>query len=187
MKNTTTRTLILGAAALLALSGCSAAAPEATPAASHSAASAADSVTVHDGWIKAVDGGMSGAFGDLRNAGESDIILVGATTPAASMVELHETVDNGSGAMVMREKDGGFTIPRGGEFKLAPGANHIMLMGLTGPLSPGETVSLTLTFSDDSTQTIDLPVKDYAGANENYEGDTDHTESSETPAPSHAH
>ena len=76
--------------------------------------------------------------------------------------------------MVMREKDGGFVIPAGGKLALEPGANHIMLMGLSGPLTAGSDVTFTLTFSDDSTYEVTAPVKDYSGANENYEGGEEH-------------
>ena len=86
------------------------------------------------------------------------------------MLELHETVENESGAMIMREIEGGFVIPAGETLDLVPGGNHIMLMDLTDPLAAGEEVTFTLTFSDDSSYEFTAPVKDYAGANENYEG-----------------
>ena len=69
----------------------------------------------------------------------------------------------------MREVKGGFTIPAGGSFALEPGANHLMFMGLMAPLQAGATVEVTVTFDDGSTFTFEAPVKDYSGANENYE------------------
>lgn len=86
------------------------------------------------------------------------------------MLQLHETVANDAGEMVMQEKQGGFVIPAGGSFDLEPGGNHIMLMDLTAPLAAGDETTFTLTFSDDSTYEFTAPVKDYSGANENYEG-----------------
>lgn len=154
---------ILLAAAALALTGCA-------PAASTAAATpAADTVTIGDAWVKSAESGMSAAFGELSNSGAADVTVVSATTAAASMVELHETVANDAGEMVMRPREGGFVIPAGGSFQLAPGANHIMLMGLTAALKAGEEVAVTLTFSDGSTYAFTAPVKDYSGANENYE------------------
>ena len=86
------------------------------------------------------------------------------------MVELHETVANDSGEMVMQPKEGGFVIPAGGTLTLEPGANHIMLMGLAKPIVAGDEVSFTLTFADGSTYTFTAPAKDFTGANENYVG-----------------
>lgn len=86
------------------------------------------------------------------------------------MLELHETVENEDGQMVMREIGGGFVIPADGSMTLEPGGNHIMLMDLTAPLAAGEEVTFTLTFSDESTYEFTAPVKDYSGANETYEG-----------------
>ena len=157
----------LGALALvaaLALTGCAT-----TP--STDTATEADGVTITDAWVKSAETGMSAAFGDLANTGTEDVTVVSATTEASSMIELHETVENDSGEMVMREKDGGFIIPAGGSFMLEPGGNHIMLMDLTAPLAAGENVTFTLTFADDSTLEFTAPVKDYSGANETYEGD----------------
>ena len=149
----------------LALSGCAA---ESAPADAETTL-AGDSVTIENAWVKAADEGMSAGFGTLVNSEHTDATVVSAETSASSMLELHETVENEAGEMVMREIEGGFTIPADGDLLLEPGANHIMLMDLTAPLKAGDQVTFTLTFSDDSTYEFTAPVKDYAGANENYE------------------
>lgn len=168
-RNSQTTFLALTAAALIALTGCSASAgsPE-EPAAP--AAPAGESVDMVNGWVKAADSGMSAAFGDLENTGASDVTVVSVDTKASSALELHETVENETGEMIMREKTDGFTIPAGESLSLEPGGNHIMLMDLTNPIQAGDEITFTLTFSDDSTSEFSVPAKDYAGANENYEG-----------------
>lgn len=160
--------LALAAAAALLLSACAGAA---APAASTGpAATEASHLTVTDAWVKAGDEAMSAAFGELENAGPEPITVVSAETELAGRVELHETVENETGEMVMREKDGGFVIPAGGSLSLAPGGSHLMLMELAGPILAGEEYEFTLTFADGSSTTFTAPAKDYAGANENYEG-----------------
>lgn len=165
MRTRSTSTILAIAAALIALTGCSAETAPPEPA-----ATAGDVVTIEDAWVKAADAGMSAAFGTLVNSGTEDVTVVSGSSPASAEVELHETVANESGAMIMRPKEGGFTIPAGGTLTLKPGGSHIMLMGLTEPIMAGEEVSLTLTFADGSTYDILAPAKDYSGANENYEG-----------------
>jgi copper(I)-binding protein len=165
-KNTPARLAILLAAAALALTGCAS-----TPAPAAETTPAADAVEITDAWVKSADEGMSAAFGELTNSSGEDVTVVSAETEASSMLELHETVENEAGEMVMRQIEGGFVIPAGGSLALEPGGNHIMLMDLTAPLQAGDEVSFTLTFSDDSTFEFTAPVKDYSGANENYEGD----------------
>lgn len=154
------------AVSLLALTGCT---PESTPTES-APRPAGETVTIEDAWVKSADEGMSAGFGTLVNSGDDDVTVVSVASEASNMLELHETVENEAGEMVMREKDGGFIIPAGGSLPLEPGANHIMMMDLTGPLTAGSDVTFTLTFSDDSTFEFTAPVKDYSGANENYEG-----------------
>ena len=170
MRSRTTPLLVLAAAAAAALSlaGCGST-DAATGSAASSSGLARDAVTIDDAWVKAAAGGMSAAFGRLSNSGPTDITIVTATSPAATVLELHETVEDESGEMVMRAKDGGFTIPAGGELTLEPGGNHIMLMDLVDPVVAGDEVTLVLTFSDDSTYELTAPAKDYSGANENYD------------------
>ncbi|MGV2900305.1 copper chaperone PCu(A)C [Microbacterium sp. AGC62] len=158
------------AVSLLALTGCT---PEKAPAETENRP-AGDSVRIEDSWVKSAEQGMSAAFGTLVNTGDHDATVVSVTSAASTMLELHETVENDAGEMVMREIDGGFVIPAGGQLALEPGANHIMMMDLTGPLAAGTDVSFTLTFDDDSTYEFTAPVKDYSGANENYEGGDEH-------------
>jgi len=50
-------------------------------------------------------------------------------------------------------------VKAGGQAELKPGSYHVMLIDLKAPLKEGETVPLTLTFDDGSSQTIDAPVK----------------------------
>lgn len=165
---TTTRVGVLLAAAALVLTGCAA---STTPGSDDAgSASSSDSIQISDAWVKSADEGMSAAFGELTNDSDEDITVVSAESEASSMLELHETVENDAGEMVMRQIDGGFVIPAGGSLSLEPGGNHIMLMDLTAPLVAGAETSFTLTFADGSTFEFSAPVKDYSGANETYEG-----------------
>ncbi|MCS3843263.1 copper chaperone PCu(A)C [Microbacterium sp. AK031] len=163
------RAAALLAVSLLALTGCAA-----TAAPAEEPKPAGDVVTIEDAWVKAAPDGMSAAFGMLENTGDEDVTVVSVESDVSPMMELHETVENEAGEMVMREIEGGFVIPAGGELALEPGANHIMLMGLANPLVAGDEATFTLTFSDDSTYEFTAPVKDYSGANENYEESDEH-------------
>ncbi|MGO3886441.1 MAG: copper chaperone PCu(A)C [Mycetocola sp.] len=165
---------LTAAAGVLLLTSCSAGTAPTTE--TTTSAPAAEQLTVTDAWVKSAEDGMSAAFGELSNTGDSEITLVSVTTPASSDVELHETVENESGAMVMREKSGGFSIGAGDSLDLEPGGNHIMLMGLNDPILAGDEVTFELEFSDGSHTQFSAPVKDYSGANENYEGGDEHAE-----------
>lgn len=164
------RSAALAAASVLLLAGCAT-----EPAAVDSSpAPATDVVTIEDAWVKAADDGMSAAFGILHNSGEDDIAIVEVSTEVATSLEMHETVENESGELIMRAVESGFVIPARGALTLEPGADHLMLMGLTAPLHAGDEISITLTFADQTTQEFSAPVKDYSGANENYHDGMDH-------------
>lgn len=143
---------------------------------------AADAVTIQEQWIKAAESDMSAAFGELANGTDRDLTIVSATSPASATVELHEVVTDDSGAKVMRPKKGGFTIPAHGALALRPGADHIMFMGLNGPLRTGSETPVTLTFDDGSSMTFTAQVRDFPGNQENYVPDEDHGASGSAPS-----
>ena len=177
--------LPVAALSLLLLGGCagdpaepavetSAPAPASTEAGSGTAQESAmateSPLSVREPWIKAADAGMTGAFGVLTNTSAEDLQVVGASSPAAASVELHETVTGPDGASAMAETPDGFTIPAGGEYVLEPGANHLMLMGLTAPVLPGDQIDFSLELADGSTVDFTATAKDFSGANESYHG-----------------
>ena len=120
---------------------------------------------------------MTGVFGTLTNAGDTDIRLVGGSSPVADAVELHETVMSDEG-MVMREADGGLIVPAGGSLVLEPGGHHIMLMDLTDPVPAGADVEVVLQSEDAAEITVVVPARTFAGAEETYApGEATHTSS----------
>ena len=71
--------------------------------------------------------------------------LVSVASPDANLVQIHESRIE-SGMMMMRELRDGLPLPAGETVALAPGGNHLMLLGVREPLVAGDTVALTLTF-----------------------------------------
>lgn len=141
------------------------AAPSASASASESGATAP--LVFENAWVKAAEKGMSAAFGTLVNTTGAEVTVVSAATPVSPMVELHEVAGTG-GQTRMKEKDGGFVIPAGGELELKPGGHHIMLMGLEQKLEPGGEVAFTLNLKDGTKADVTAVVKSFQGGNETY-------------------
>lgn len=114
-------------------------------------------------WARATPGAapIGAAFVTLVNEGPADDRLVGAETPVAERVEIHRHVEDG-GVMRMRAVEGGLDLPAGGTAVFAPGALHLMLVGLTRPLQEGEQVPMTLTFEQAGTIEVELAVEGIA-------------------------
>lgn len=169
IKKTVTAFALIGALAL-GTAGC--ASPQSSDSSTESSTSENQEqsahVTIRDAWVKAAESEMSAAFGVLVNDSGEDIRVVSATCDASPIMELHETVENDDGQMVMREKDGGFLIPANSEYVLEPGANHLMLMDIVDPVLAGNTVSFALELEDGSAYEFDAPAKDFTGADETY-------------------
>jgi len=94
----------------------------------------------------------------IENAGPGEDTLLVIRSPAAAMVHLHRQVpDGGMVRMVPVEQ---LPIPPG-TTRLAPGGLHLMLMALTGTLSPGDSVDLTFQFGHAGERTVRVPVIAY--------------------------
>lgn len=138
-------------------------------------------IQITDGWVRATvgteDPTMTAAFMDIKNFDEEPVTVTGASTPAAMKTEIHEMVMGEDGAMVMQQIQGGLVVKPDGHQHLAPGGNHIMLMGLTDELAGGDEVTLTVEFDNGDSQEVTLPVKEFTEE----EGSYDHSHS---PSPS---
>ena len=86
----------------------------------------------------------AGGYVTILNRGPAPDALVGASADVAARVELHET-RNMSGMMMM-EPVAQVEVAPGARVELRPGSYHLMLIGLTRALTPGQTVDLTLRF-----------------------------------------
>jgi len=105
-------------------------------------------VEVDNAWVRAtVKGQMAtGAFMTLTS--DHGGKLVGVSSPAAAVVQVHEMKMEG-GVMKMGEVKGGLDLPTGKAVALQPGGFHIMMMDLKAPLAASTTVPLTLIVKDD--------------------------------------
>ena len=115
---------------------------------------------------------MTACFGQLKNVSDKDINVVSFSSPTleGASTELHETVDG-----MMREKEGGFTIPAGGTYDLVPGGDHLMIMNYPGAIPAGDNLTVELKLDDGTTLTTEIPVREQPSGEENYAGDMDHS------------
>ncbi|MBN2856272.1 MAG: copper chaperone PCu(A)C [Halothiobacillaceae bacterium] len=127
---------------LLSMSGMAAAAP-----------------VISEAWIpEQPPGAMASAvFLDMKNTSDKPEALVKAAAPGFKEVQLHKSIEvNGMHKMIEQKE---IAIAPHGETKLAPGGFHIMLIGPEKALVAGETVPVTLSFADGSSETLNVPVK----------------------------
>ena len=103
-------------------------------------------VTVKDAWVRGTVPAQTttGAFMTITSTAEAR--LVGAASPIAKMVEIHESMMHGSTAHMQEVT--AVPLPAGKAVSLKPGGHHVMLMGVAKPLKPGDTVPITLTIEE---------------------------------------
>lgn len=93
----------------------------------------------------AVSAKAAGGFMAITNNGTETERLIGIETDIAMKAEVHESRVDANGVGTMTHIDA-VEIPPGETVNLEHGGYHIMLMGLTGPLTEGELHKATLIF-----------------------------------------
>ena len=99
-------------------------------------------------WIRATPPTAKVAAGYVMvtNQGAQDDRLIGVRADFAATSELHEMTMDG-GVMKMRALEDGAPAPLGDDaLILEPGGLHLMFMGLSEPMTDGETRKVTLIF-----------------------------------------
>lgn len=139
-------------AAVIMLSGCgsdeprSEASPHSVPAYGHAATG---DLVVSDAWIAqplpsaGEQPMMVAGYAGIENTGTTADRLVRASSPVASTVEIHRTVDMKGAAGTMRPVDD-LTLPPEATTALEPGGYHLMFIGLKHPLRVGADVEVRL-------------------------------------------
>jgi copper(I)-binding protein len=106
---------------------------------------------------QAAGSGNGAVYVSIENRGSEPDSLLAASSDAAATVELHETRQEG-GVMRMRPLPK-IELLSGGRIDMKPGGTHIMLLGLTRDLHPGDTVTLRLRFEKAGERVIEAPVR----------------------------
>jgi len=151
--------VLASAAAVMTLAGCNSGDRAADPG--------APVVQVADALCRPTPKGRqtTGCYMTLT-AGAADR-LVSVESPQANIVQIHESRME-SNMMMMRQLRDGLPLAAGQATLLAPGGNHLMLLGVKEPLATGDTVQLTLTFEAAAPVEVTAPVAQPAA------GDYDH-------------
>lgn len=105
-----------------------------------------DGVTASQAWSRVTPPGADTAAVYVTLKAPVGDKLIAASTPEAKEVKIHQ-ITMANNVMIMRELVGGLLLPAGEPVPLQPGGYHIMLLGLTSPLTLGQTFPMHLTFA----------------------------------------
>jgi copper(I)-binding protein len=120
------------------------------------AKSVAQTLRVSNAWVRSPAPGQKVAGAYLEITSARSAALVGAASPSAARVEIHETTNEG-GIMRMRPVQR-VELASGRTVKLVPNGLHLMLFDLTQPLKLGDKVPLTLTVEEPGASVTNLKV-----------------------------
>jgi copper(I)-binding protein len=95
----------------------------------------------------------------VTNRGTLPDTLVSVTSPIAASAMLHGQVTDGG--MVRMQHVGQAVVPARDSLVLAPGGTHLMLVDLSRLPRPGDSITVTLTFSRAGDADVVMPVRAY--------------------------
>lgn len=124
-----------------------------------------DDIEIAGAWARAMLQAQptGGVYLTIINRGTAAERLVGAASPRAGRVEIHE-MDMEGDVMKMRPVEGGVEIGPGETVELAPGGLHLMVLDVRGPFAEGEQVPVTLEFENAGKAEISVEVRAAAPA-----------------------
>lgn len=121
--------------------------------------SANENISISDVWISEAPPNISvlAAYAKIQNTSDELQTLILIRCPLFSKIELHlSKVIDGVAKM---EKQNSLTIPAQDTIELSPGAFHLMLFDPKAPLKSGDTTTITFTFADGTSNTVEANVK----------------------------
>ncbi|MDJ0832634.1 MAG: copper chaperone PCu(A)C [Gammaproteobacteria bacterium] len=116
-------------------------------------------VLFKNGWIKQLPPvvPMRAGYMSIENNSEQQLEIIAFQSDAFERVEMHETLMQ-DGIMKMQEQES-FILPARSRVELNPGGKHLMLISPKQAMQLGDDINLVVTFSDNSTQAIQLEVR----------------------------
>ncbi|WP_150912732.1 copper chaperone PCu(A)C [Marinobacter halotolerans] len=118
-------------------------------------------ITVTHPWTRPTPPAVSIGVGymAISNNGKTEVTFTGGKTPKAKAVSIHQSSMKND-MMTMKPVPDGLPIPAGETVLLEPSGYHLMLEGLTGAITSGETVPMTLTFDGAGPVEVELQTMD---------------------------
>lgn len=115
-------------------------------------------LTIENAWARAMppSAKVSAVYLTIKNRGDKENNLIGASCNCAKTVELHN-VENRLGAMTMFPVKE-IPIPGQGSAELTPGGYHVMLIDLKAPLVADKKIELHLKFQRGEEYAITVPI-----------------------------
>ena len=112
---------------------------------------AAKGVAVTDAYAGPSTSDSGAVYLTIVNGGTDDT-LIGVTSPDGTAATLHVTEGT-----TMKDTEE-IELPSGGSVQMQPGGSHVMLSGLTSPVTEGQSVTVILTFRRSAPITVTVPV-----------------------------
>jgi copper(I)-binding protein len=120
-------------------------------------AATAPAVTISHPWMRFLTPRIPAAgYFALSNASAQPVTLTAAASPDCGQLMLHRSIsENGTARMEMVAS---VVVPAHGTVTFSPGGYHLMCMAPTAAIAPGQSMPVSLRFSDGTSLSANFPV-----------------------------
>ena len=118
-----------------------------------------ENITISDIWISEAPPTVAvlAAYAKIENTSAETQTLTSVSSPSFSKIELH--LSKVVNEMATMEKQNSLIIPAKGSIELSPGTYHLMMFEPETPLKSGDKATITFSFADGSSTTIEANVE----------------------------
>lgn len=143
-----------------------------TVACSSDSGGSTGTLTIENAWARtsAASQQMGAVYLTITSPVDDALVSASVDASVAAKAEIHETMSEMTGSTMAGDMGGSMmmhkvdeiALPAGEAVALKPGGYHVMLIDLAGPLTTGNTISVTLTMKSGSTTTVEAEVREDA-------------------------
>ena len=121
---------------------------------------------IHDAWVREAppNAAVMAAYLTLHNHSAKTFTLISVASPDFERVEMHRTEQHDGMTKMLPVSR--VMLSTNGSVSFQPGGMHLMLMKPKKQLKSGDSISLSLFFTDESSLKISVPVKKGTGSDE---------------------
>lgn len=119
----------------------------------------AEGLLWENAWVRSMPPGteVAAAYGRVTNQGDKTVVITAINSSVGEAAQIHDVIADGDQRRMVQLE--AVSLAGGDSTEFKPGGQHIMLLGITAPLSEGSLVELCLLTANSAEHCASAPVQ----------------------------
>ena len=119
----------------------------------------AEGLLWQNAWVRSMPPGteVAAAYGHITNQSDQTVVITGISSSVGEAAQIHDVIADGDQRRMVQLE--AVSLAGGDSTEFKPGGQHIMLLGITAPLSEGSLVELCLLTANSAEHCASAPVQ----------------------------